>query len=133
MSELTLTLDGGQTAFTPGEAIHGRASWVLDEPAEALEIRLFWYTQGKGDRDIGGLKTIEIEAAGTRGSRDFEFLAPQQPYSFSGTLISLIWAVELVAMPGGDAARREIVVAPDAREIRIESTEPELDSLMESS
>jgi hypothetical protein len=44
---------------------------------------------------------------------------PWGPYSFSGKLISLIWAFELIALPSEDSIRQEIVIGPDAREVQI--------------
>ena len=42
---------------------------------------------------------------------------PAGPYSFSGRLISLIWALELVAEPGNHVARVEITLGPDGQEV----------------
>jgi hypothetical protein len=49
--------------------------------------------------------------------RPFEFTAPDEPYSFSGTLVSLVWNVELVVKPGDLRERREIVIAPGGHEV----------------
>lgn len=123
MSELTIELVGraeftpGQ--FRPGEQIRCVAGWQLDEPAEALEARLFWYTAGKGDQDVGVVETERIEAPSLEGSREFSFKAPRSPYSFSGTLITLTWALELVALPREEMARQELVISPSGREIRL--------------
>jgi len=125
MSDLTLELTDGRTEFLPGETIEGTARWRLDEPAEGLEIRLFWYTEGKGDRDVGGNEAVVIDSAGTEGRHEFSFSAPAAPHSFSGSLISLIWAVELVVLPSGDAARQELVVSPSSREIRLSPVDEE--------
>lgn len=45
--------------------------------------------------------------------------ASNAPYSFSGTLIAVIWAVEFVAQPGSEYGRIEITIAPDAQEISL--------------
>jgi hypothetical protein len=119
MSRLTLELADGTTEFRPGEPIRGQARWQLDEPQEAIEVRLFWYTEGKGERDVGGLETERAEGPGLEGSRGFNFEAPRAPHSFSGRLITLLWAVELVALPSGEAERVDIVVAPTGKEIRL--------------
>lgn len=123
MSELTLEIEGGRSAFVPGETIRGTAVWQLVEVVESLEVRLFWYTVGKGDRDVGGVETVRIDHPGTEGRHDFEFEAPAAPHAFSGKLISLIWAVELVELPDGDAAREEIVIAPTGEEIQLVTPE----------
>ena len=123
MSELRVELDDRRTGFAPGERIRGTASWRLEEPAEALEVRLFWYTRGKGERDVGIVDTVKIDSGTREGSREFSFRAPPAPLSFSGKLISLIWSIELVVLPGGDASRREIMLSRTGEEIRLGSLE----------
>jgi hypothetical protein len=44
-------------------------------------------------------------------------MLPEGPYSFSGKLISLIWALELACSPGSETVRREITVSPTGHEI----------------
>lgn len=119
MGEMRLELDGGRRAFRPGEEIAGTASWFLDRDPDAVHVRLFWYTQGKGDQDLSVVEEIAAEAPGATGRLPFRFRLPPGPYSFSGKLISLLWAVEVVADPRGEAAREEIVAGPGAAEVRI--------------
>ncbi len=126
MGELRVDLDGERTVFRPGERIRGTASWRLDEPPEEFELRLFWFTEGKGDQDVGVVETQALGAAGTFGELEFDFTAPEAPLSFSGQLITLIWAVELVANPGGLAGRRNLVIAYGDREIDIRADPPEV-------
>lgn len=121
-------LDGGETRYAPGDSIRGTASWRLDEPPEGLEVRLFWYTEGKGQRDVEIVETVAVESSAREGSREFTLRAPAAPLSFSGKLISLIWAVELVRLPDGEAARREITLSYGGEEIRIGSEASRFDS-----
>ena len=117
MSELRVETEGGRLDFHPGEEVRGSASWSLDEPPRAVELRLFWRTEGKGTQDVGVAETIPFEAAGARDRRDFRLRLPEAPYSFSGKLISLVWALEVVAQPGAVAGRTDIVISPAGREI----------------
>lgn len=107
----------GTTAFTPGEVVEGTASWQLERPAQTVELRLFWYTQGKGDQDVGVVSTIPFPEPALADSRGFRIPLPAGPFSFSGKLISLLWALEVVAEPGSRAGRLEIIVSPTRREI----------------
>jgi hypothetical protein len=91
--------------------------WVLAKPPRALEIRLFWRTQGKGTEDVAIVATSPVASPPVAGEQEFEFALPASPWSFSGKLISLGWGVEVVAEPDGQNARVEFVLAPDAREI----------------
>lgn len=116
-----LTIDIERSGgFRPGETVSGRVEWALEREPDALELRLFWYTEGRGDRDAGIARTLRIEHPGRTGSQFFDLELPSGPYSFSGTLISLIWALELVAEPGEGTARREIVVGPGDAEVRLD-------------
>lgn len=106
-----------RTSFRPGEAIRGRAMWVLEKDPHAVEIRLFWYTSGKGSPDVGIVETQAVPSPGRRGETEFSFRAPVGPYSFSGKLISLQWAVEVVALPGREAQRQDLTISPTGAEI----------------
>ena len=123
MNELRLTVEGGQTAFEPGAAIVVTASWNLDEDQDRVELRLFWYTTGKGDRDMHVVQTLPIDTPERSDTKRLGIQLPESPYSFSGKLISLIWALELVAEPSGEASRIELIMAPNAREIILDGSE----------
>ena len=117
MSSLTITLDRAFGAFYPGEVVTGRATWRLNKNPGAVELRLFWYTEGKGDFDMELVDTYAFSSTSAQGEEDFSVTLPDMPYSFSGKLISIIWAIELVAQPGDHMARTEIVMSPTGREM----------------
>ncbi len=121
--DLRVELGRVRGELSPRRDDPGNGHWSLVEAPEALEVRLFWFTQGKGDQDVGVVETTALDGAGREGSRDFSFTAPAAPLSFSGKLISLLWAVELVALPKGDAGRQELVISWTGREILIGSEE----------
>ena len=117
MDWIDVSTRDGRLSFRPGEAIEGTVSWHLDEAPRSVELRLFWYTEGKGDRDLEIVTTLPFEAPGTEDRRGFQILAPAEPWSFSGKLISLTWALEAVAEPGAKAARTEILISPTGSEV----------------
>ncbi len=117
MDELNIVLAEGKTTFAPCETIRGKTSWNLNANPRYLELSLFWYTTGKGTRDVGVVETKRFDEPGAYGSKDFSFPLPDGPYSFSGKLISLLWAMELTVSPGSETVRREITVSPTGREI----------------
>jgi hypothetical protein len=119
MTTLHIELDDDRRWFPPADTVSGRVAWHLDEPADAVELRLFWHTGGKGTEDIEIIDMVQIEAADDAGERGFSFRLPDGPYSFSGTLITLAWALELVALPSGDTERVDLVVAPTPVEVRL--------------
>ncbi|NLW84635.1 MAG: hypothetical protein GXY41_09590 [Phycisphaerae bacterium] len=115
MEELTIQLDDGQTAFIPGQTIRGQVRWSRLAPPKKARLSLFWYTQGKGDEDKGLVERIQFETPQAIDKRTFEFRLPVGPYSFSGRLISLTWALEVHL--DKEFIRNEITVSPSGHEI----------------
>jgi hypothetical protein len=118
MTGLHIELADDRRAFTPGESLAGRVSWSVNS-ATSAEVRLFWYTRGKGTEDVGLVDTIAFPNPQTTDQRTFGFALPEAPYSFSGKLISIIWAIELILEPGPSVERLDIVMSPSGREIVI--------------
>ncbi len=118
MNQLDISTNN-QSSFRPGEWIEGKAIWQLDKSADWLEVRLLWFTQGKGDADISIENALRVENPSSNDSLPFRFQLPAAPYSFSGKLISLVWAIEIVAEGIKEAARFEFTLAPDGREIEL--------------
>lgn len=103
--------------FAPGETLRGRVQWHSDADLTNAELRLFYYTAGKGSRDTEVIAVRPWPAPPQAVDEEFSFDLPAGPYSFSGTLISLVWAIELVLEPGGHHERLEFVVSPTGHEI----------------
>jgi hypothetical protein len=116
---IRLGLRENKTVFRPGETIAGAVLWEFEKAPGLAEVRLLWFTRGKGTEDGEAVATVKFDAPPAADTREFSFEAPDEPYSFSGTLIALIWAVEFVAKPGNEFERIEITIAPDAREIAL--------------
>jgi hypothetical protein len=116
---LEIRVDGGVGAFAPGDGLSGTLRWVGDAAPEAVELRLLWYTEGRGDRDVGVARTLRIETPTAVGSSSFDFEAPAGPYSCSGRLVSIRWVLEAVTQPGREATRAELVLAPGGREVEL--------------
>jgi hypothetical protein len=123
MSELEIKTRGDKINFLPGEEIAGQVSWLLDSPSR-IELRLFWRTEGKGTKDVQVVERINFDNLKRQESREFKFQLPDAPYSFSGKLISLIWALELVVASTDEAERLEIVLSPTNSEILLYGGQP---------
>lgn len=105
------------------EPIVGELIWdELTERCDLIELRLLWYTIGKGDRDLQVIARIAVMKPGERGKQRFHFDPPGGPYSFSGSLISLVWAIEAVTVPLSDSQIIEFTLAPGGNEVRIGAT-----------
>lgn len=124
MSLIQVQIRDGYTAFRPGDVVEGTVLWQLEPPPTEIEARLFWYTRGKGDQDVGIVETLPYDNPAPTDRRPFRFQLPNGPYSFSGKLISLEWAVEVVAQPGDVAGRAEFILSPTGDEIRLALAPP---------
>ena len=125
MKTLKIELEGGKLNYTAGEEIRGLVEWETDEDIKGVEVRLFWYTKGKGTQDVGIAETVNFENCGFIGKEKFSFKGPAGPYSFSGKLISLLWAIEMVAAPGGECERVEIIISGTGEEVILSKSQME--------
>jgi hypothetical protein len=116
MTQAVIQIVPERLQYRPGEEIRGAVSWALERAPELAELRLFWQTKGKGDRDTATVATLVFEAPAAADTRPFTFAAPAFPYTFSGKLISLDWALELVLDPDG-AQAAAITLSPSGEEI----------------
>jgi hypothetical protein len=110
---------GGTVSFRPGDLIEGTVRWQLAEPPEEIELRLFWSTEGKGDQDLEVVATVPFENPGALDCHTFRVRLPEGPYSFSGKLITLRWALEVVSQPGDHAGNLFLTVSPTGEEIQL--------------
>lgn len=117
MKKLQIGLRENCTAFSPGEEIAGAVLWELASAPQEAELRLLWFTRGKGTDDLAVVETVHFKDPQPGDTRPFTLRAPAAPYSFSGKLISVIWALELIVEPGDHWERVEITVAPEHREV----------------
>lgn len=117
MSELKIGLREDRTRFRPGDELVGAAGWQVAAAPRSAEIRLFWFTRGKGTEDVQVIDVVRLENPQAEEARQFRFKLPASPYSFSGKLISLIWAIELVLKPSKESRRIEFSMSPDGGEI----------------
>jgi hypothetical protein len=119
VSTLRIATTGNGTWFHPGGTLDGAISWEIAPGAAALELRLFWYTSGKGTEEAEIVDSLRVERPETAGERPFRFDLPEGPCSFSGRLITLRWALELVLEPSEEVERLDLLVAPRPVEIDI--------------
>jgi len=118
MIKFQLEKPGGK--FVPSETIAGTVNWSESEGA-SLEVRLIWYTVGKGDRDFEVVAAHKVSQLQPSGGERFEFTAPARPQSFSGKLISLQWAIEVIVFPAKDAERINLTISNTGDEIMLAS------------
>lgn len=119
---MKLDIDNDQKNYIPGQQISGTVVWE-DFPPETthLEVRLIWYTQGKGTRDFELMAAVRLECANLpKGQQAFQFVAPHRPSSFSGSKLSVVWGLELIDFPSKESMITQICISPTGQEIRLE-------------
>lgn len=114
---LTLETEGNLTAFIPGSTVTGRCSWDLTEVPREVVLRLFWYTEGRGTQDLGIVDELAFSVQSARQEESFRFQLPPAPYSMSGSLLAIRWALELVIDGGEEVARLDLLVSPWETEV----------------
>ena len=119
MAVVNIQFDETGSIFKPGESLNGQASWYLEKEPNAARIRLFWYTVGKGTEDSQVEEEVVFDHPRQQDNRFFSFRLPIAPYSFSGTLISLKWGVELDIKGHDEVCTREFVLSPFEKEITL--------------
>ncbi len=118
MIEINTSL--GVKNFRPGEVITGTLLWSFDQAPEEILVNLIWHTQGRGTEDADQVDQLVIPQQAKRGEANFSLKIPTVgPWSYSGSLISIIWVIEVVTSPAIEKAELEIIIAPEANEIVI--------------
>ena len=120
MSSFSAQLSPEKTALQLREPIRGRVTWQSAQTPHSAEIRLFWRTEGKGDLDTAIAEQLIFENPQAADERTFSFVAPIFPPSFSGRLISLVWALELV-IDGQSAAGVDLTISGRSGELTFEN------------
>src|SRR5262249_13116359 len=90
---------GVREAYRPGDTISGTLIRTADQPPQRILIRLFWFTSAIAQRQIGLIATKIINNPKPNDSTNFEFQLPEGPWSFSGTITGLDWAIEAIMFP----------------------------------
>jgi hypothetical protein len=104
-TSFTFELRGGETSgeltrFLPGEGVQGsvRITPDIDLNARHVYVRLLWHTEGRGDRDEVVITQEDVFQgvlrAGTPVHYTFHFRLPDEPWSYAGHYVSIVWEIE---------------------------------------
>ena len=63
---INIKLAKHEANFVPAERIAGKVTWS-EAVGDSLEVRLIWYTAGKGERDFGVVATHRVSDFGSSG------------------------------------------------------------------
>lgn len=115
----TIRTELDNVAFVPGETLRGTVGWQVKDTPPAVTLRMFHYTEGRGTQDVEIIEEKIFDHPHSSGEEAFEFSLPAGPYSFSGKLVSLIWALELMIGESGLVERMVFVLSPTGEEINL--------------
>lgn len=104
-----------QTTYKPGEILKGEVAGDELKTAQEIKVNLFWYTQGKGTEDLEVVNSLDLPIGGL--SHSFSFNLPQSPWSVSGELLTIAWAIEVIA--DKEYERKDFILSPLGSELRL--------------
>jgi hypothetical protein len=83
VSWIEIGLEGGRTGYRPGDEVVGGVAWAIEdgEPPESAEVRLVWFTRGKGDVDSALVASAELPSPGRLDRRELSLRLPEGPYT----------------------------------------------------
>jgi hypothetical protein len=126
---VSIKIDHRQAPHQPGGTLSGEYQIDAVEAGElrAVELSVLWYTEGKGDEDIGvhhfERRTDEDEPRTPLVElRKFAVVLPASPLSYEGVLVKLRWCVRVrVFLTSGKSFFAEMPFrmgdVPDARAV----------------
>ena len=87
--------------FQPGDVIVGTVEVTAQSPVacRALVLRLIWHTEGAGEENVGTVAEQPLAEGslpvGQPIHSGFHFQLPAGPWSYTGTCVSIAWAIEV--------------------------------------
>ena len=100
---VSIQIDNRQAPHAPGATLSGEYQIDAVDAAElrAVELSVLWYTEGKGDEDLGihyFLRRTDEDSDDDMPLtelRKFSLALPGSPLSYEGVLIKLRWCVRV--------------------------------------
>ncbi len=96
-----LRLDRDRSFYFPGDTLSGefRIEGLSRVAINAIEVSVFWYTEGKGvsDRGIHAIWqfTTSERTFDPRRPQRFCTIVPRAPWSYEGAIVKIRWTVRL--------------------------------------
>ncbi|NIS82650.1 MAG: hypothetical protein GTO14_21165 [Anaerolineales bacterium] len=114
-------MESGMMRYEPGGYLRGsvQVTPVSDLNCRHLNARLVWRTEGRGDRDREIVDELDLFQgllrAGDTSYHTFHFNMPQEPWSYAGYYVNIIWELEVaidVPMAADPKASEVFILAP---------------------
>jgi len=101
---ITLDLEGSRSTYAPGETLAAsyRLHHVAADEVRAVEASVMWYTEGKGEEDIGmhDFWRRSVEAGDwidPRRATPLTTTLPPSPLSYDGQIMKIRWCLRVRA------------------------------------
>ncbi len=112
---ISIVVEGVRRVQQPGDTLTGQFQIDAVDPDEiqSVEVSVLWYTEGKGDEDLGvsHFQRYTSEGASEKSLcelRDFNATLPNSPLSYDGLILKIRWCVRVrVFLPRGRQAVAE--------------------------
>lgn len=84
----------------PGETLRGTVTVIPDKDLDCKHfyVRLLWHTEGRGTRYLATIEELDVFQGrlqqGFPTSFEFTFVLPDEPWSFEGHYVSVVWKVQ---------------------------------------
>jgi len=125
--EFQIDIRGGEeqgdlVRFRPGETLQGSVRIIPESDLQARHVfvRLMWQTEGRGDRDQAVIAEQDVFQGELKGGassyHSFHFSLPEQPWSYAGHYIQIVWLVEVsidLALARDPRGQKTFVLSPD--------------------
>lgn len=107
---VTIRLDSPEGQYQPGDNLAGTYRIAGASEPQSVEISVYWFTEGKGDEDVGVAffeKRVADDANGPTPQAQgmFSTPLPDSPLSYDGVIVKVRWCVRVrsVALDGTQA------------------------------
>ncbi|MEJ2746355.1 MAG: hypothetical protein P8183_00310 [Anaerolineae bacterium] len=119
------TEEFGALRFRPAEYVQGSVTVIPDSEVKCkhVYVRLEWHTEGRGTQFRQKVEELDVFSGtlqtGMPRSFEFSFQLPEEPWSYEGHYISIVWAivVQLDVPWGRDVKQEEVfLLTPDRGE-----------------
>jgi hypothetical protein len=95
-------VENGRRCYEPGSTVQGWTRLTPHAPVDCHKVaaRLEWHTAGRGEPDQECADEVNLWSGRLSGPlvRDFTLTVPQQPWSYAGHYINIMWMVRVVVV-----------------------------------
>ena len=101
---VSLTIRDPERVFQPGDELEYefQIDAVPEGEVQSLEASVLWYTEGKGDEDLGvhdfhRMVPADVEDGDLRELHRINVVLPNSPLSYDGIIVKVHWCVRVRA------------------------------------